>query len=121
MGAVWVIVSVMVALLATWGGLSMWRALFAWFFAPPQIRGCVLVTCAKELETLDFLLTEAEKSCECRRGAALLVIITPEVSVLCEQAQANRVAVLGGEMTLEACLDKHGAVLIQAKPLNLEE
>lgn len=114
MDAGYVILSVLVALLSVWGALSICRGLLSWFFAPPQIRGCVILRDAAELENLDFLLTEAEKNFNYRRGVPLAVIVTPELARFFGSASgsARRVTLLGGEMTPEACLEKHGAIMI---------
>ncbi len=117
MDAGYVILSVLVALLSVWGALSICRGLLSWFFAPPQIRGCVMLRDVAEVENLEFLLTEAEKNFNYRRGVPLVVIVTPEMSRFfgAVSGSARRVTLLGGEMTPEECLEKHGAIMIVAQ------
>ena len=80
-----------------------------------------MITKVEELETLDFLLTEAEKSCTCRKGASLVVVMDIALVKLCSESRAAGVAPLCGEMSLRACLSKHGAVLYSASILGFEE
>ena len=111
METVWVLITVMIALFATWGALSIWRGLFAWFFAPTSVRGCVVVSCDQDLENLDFLLAETGRSCTCRRGVSPVVLMDSELAARCTQTRAAGLAPLCGELSLRACLDKHGAQL----------
>ncbi len=80
MDGVWIILSVLVALFATWGFLSIAESLFAWFFAPVQVRGALFLESEKDLQDLEFLLSEAGKSCHCRKNTPILVILSAELA-----------------------------------------
>ncbi len=120
MDAGYVIISVLVALLSVWGALSIGRGLFAWLFAPPQVRGCVVLRDADELKDLDFLLTEAEQNCNCRKGVSLVVVVTPEVAQAMDGASGTnrRIAQPEGERSPVDCIQRHGAILLVCESRN---
>ena len=110
MDAGFVIVSVLVALFAIWGVFMLWRAVFEWLFAPRQVRGAVVVGCAKDLENLDFLLVEAEKNCMCHRESPTVVILMPDMlSVWLEMENAAR---LCHDIPPSLVLSCHHAVVV---------
>ena len=109
MGAGYVIVSVLVALFAVWGALMMWRSIFEWLFAPVQVRGAVFIQDRSDIENLCFLLTEAQKSCMCRKGSALIVILPSQLVSAWEQAEES--AWLSDDMPPSLVLESFGAVL----------
>lgn len=79
MGAWQVILEVFVALLAVMGFYGVWRWVFDWFFAPPQVAPVVMVNDKADAENLDILLSEADHNMQRRRGVCIVVLIHPSL------------------------------------------
>lgn len=105
-----VLVSVLVALLAIWGAIMLWRATFEWWFAPQQLRRAVVIGRIEDIENLDFLLFEAEKNCMCHKDSRTVVILLPDmVSVWNDVIQR---ANLYDDIPPDQVLHNYGAVLL---------
>ena len=117
MDAAMVIFAVLAALFAIWGAMMLWRGVFEWLFAPKQVRGAVVVSCVKDVEDLDFLLTEAEKNCMCHKESRLVVILTPNMVKV--WADMEKEALLCGDVSPGMVLYDHGAEIFVGDFLEL--
>ncbi len=70
-----VIGQVVLSILAIFGLIFLFRAVFDWFFAPAAITVSVVIKSKKDADDLDILLREAEKSIFRRRGVSTVVLI----------------------------------------------
>ena len=75
MVALAVIGQVFVSILAVFGLIFLFRAVFDWFFAPAAMTVAITVKSKKDADDLDILLGEAEKSIFRRRGVPTIVLI----------------------------------------------
>ena len=110
-----VIFSVLTALFALWGVMMLWRGLFEWLFAPRQVRGAVVVSCVKDVEDLDFLLTEVEKNCMCHKESRIIVILAPDM--VGEWCRMEETALLCGDVTPRMVLSQHSAEIFVGERL----
>ena len=70
-----VIGQVLVSILAVFGLIFIFRAVFDWFFAPAAMTVAITVNSKKDADDLDILLEEAGKSPFRRRGVPTIVLI----------------------------------------------
>ena len=77
MAVVMILGQVGLSILAIFGLLFLFRAVFGGFFAPPSVTAAVWVRSKKDAEDLDILLSEAERSVFRRRGVPTVVLISP--------------------------------------------
>lgn len=74
-----IIEQVVMSILAIFGLIFLFRAVFDWFFAPAAITVAVEIKSKKDADDLDILLCEAEKSIFRRRGVSTVVLIPPKL------------------------------------------
>ena len=79
MAALTIIGQVIVSVLAIFGLIFLFRAVFDWYFAPCAITVAVTIKSKKDADHLDILLCEAEKSAFHRRGVPVAVLISSEL------------------------------------------
>lgn len=109
MGAAFVILAVVEALLALWGALMLWQAIFAWWFLPVSIGCVVVVEKESDIDDLDFLLCEAEKHCVCHKDRRPVVLLTPDmVKIWVEKSNTPQT---DQSISPDVVLDSHGAVM----------
>lgn len=77
MVALAIVGQVFLSVLAIFGLIFLFRAVFDWFFGTHAVTAAVLVNSKKDADDLDILLSEAEKSIFRRRGVATVVLISP--------------------------------------------
>lgn len=71
-----VIGQVFLSILAIFGLVYLFRAVFDWCFSPHAITAAVIVKSKQDADDLDILLCEAEKSIFRRRGVPTAVLIS---------------------------------------------
>ncbi len=74
-----IIGQVFLSILAIFGLIFLFRAVFDGCFAPSAITVAVTVKRKKDADDLDILLCEAERSVFRRRGVPTVVLIAPEL------------------------------------------
>lgn len=79
MTALVILGQVTLSVLAIFGLIFLFRAVFDWFFAPVSITVAVTVKTKQDADNLDILLCEAEKCVFRRHGIAPMVLVSPEL------------------------------------------
>ncbi|MBQ9779322.1 MAG: hypothetical protein IJW00_11320 [Clostridia bacterium] len=74
-----VIGQMVLSILAIFGLIFLFRAVFDWYFAPCAITVAVTIKSRKDADDLDILLCEAEKSVFRRRGVPMVVLVSSEL------------------------------------------